>query len=643
MRRTLSALTEPVCPPSGESALHPSFGQVRIATKSAPWQAGRMGQGRLRVRARRAALAVAVTLTFATADAHAETWTVGAIEGPPGTTRIQPKAVNSSGVVVGVARFAGDTRDSAFRWEDGVMIKLDTAGFEQTVATDINDDGVIVGYGAMPSAEAGNAESSENGLVWTATQTTSSATPTAHNLYGPFGAADQDYGSSVRGINNDGKMTGRAGVRWQDLLGPIYGHAPALTTGGAWTEIPLPHTETTKYGGTGLAINDKGQIMGTGGPGADRPWISDNGGPPGTQLELVAGERGFNNHGHIAGRTFGGGASFTARLWDGAEYVEIGAGQPKSMANAVNDDDWAVGRAGADLGQSVLTGGNAWLWRPGQAPTPLYELAPDGWQMVNATDINNAGMIVGTGYFGGEQVGFWMAPAYKVTGTVYGAGVLPAAGVRVKGVSAAGSLVDSATTNAQGRYELTLPQGNGYAISAEPPGAYLPDLAAGCNAVERHVCRLNLAQNRTIDFYSPIREVPRVPVPVTGPPVPTTGNASTGSPPVIKLARKATKLTASAKGVVTLALAPFASDTKVSVVLKTRAKKAVKLGSASARAKAGKKVQIKLKLSAKGKRELRKRSLKAVATVTATDAAGRRTVKPLRVTIAAPKKQTKRK
>ena len=71
------------------------------------------------------------------------------------------------------------------------------------------------------------------------------------------------------------------------------------------------------------------------------------------------GEHRFNDEAHIAGRTgilsgSGSEQDFRALLWNGASYVDIGAAQPQSMANAVNNSDWAVGRAGVFLGTLPL-------------------------------------------------------------------------------------------------------------------------------------------------------------------------------------------------------------------------------------------------------------------------------------------------
>jgi hypothetical protein len=520
------------------------------------------------------------------------------------------------------------------------MIHHDTARFVSTLATDVTDARVIVGYGSTGARS--------HGLVWSATKTSSTGVTTAYNLYGGTGASD--FGSAVFGINNTGVMAGTAGVRWESqVFGTSYNSVPATTTGGGWSEIPIPPTtsgsSTTRYGGRAFAINDEGLILGLGGPGADRPWLS-TGGAPAPQLEMLAGPHGLNGEGHVAGRTFGPATgSFTARVWNGASFDEIGAQQAKSVAYAINDADWAVGRAGADDLSSYPTAGNAWLWRPEEAASPLYLLAGTGWSMYSATDITDDGLIVGVGRYAGESVGFWMAPAnlaHTVSGTVRGPDGLPAAGVRVKAVGPDGGVIGSAVTGPDGRYTLTLPRANGYSISVEPDGSYLPDAAAGCNELVGSVCKLNLARNRTIDFYAAATTVPDLPLATGGGPSGGgASNAPTSSPspsPVVKLAGKST-LSASAKGVVTLGLAPFAADTTGTVVLKTAGKvkiaraKVLTLGSAKFRAKAGKKVRISVRLSGKAKKLLKRGKLKAVATVTARSAGSAQTVTTLKLTV----------
>ena len=225
-------------------------------------------------RALRALLLVALTLLLAPVSAaSAGDWTVGEITGPAGTTRMIPAAVNADGVVVGTARFAGRGDDTAFRWENGTMIELALpAGMTYSRAKDINDAGVIVGWGGMYHDCCAT---SYNAIVWQATTTTSSFSLPDFNFYtGPFTTTgpEKTYGSNASSINEKGQIAGRAGYKGDD---PTFGiwrnYMPATTGGGGWSRLPLPDTASTTYAGGTKSINEDGVILGSGGPGGDLP------------------------------------------------------------------------------------------------------------------------------------------------------------------------------------------------------------------------------------------------------------------------------------------------------------------------------------------------------------------------------------
>ena len=97
---------------------------------------------------------------------------------------------------------------------------------------------------------------------------------------------------------------------------------PATTSGGGWTRLPLPDTANTTYAGATKSINENGVILGTGGGGGDRARLWNAAAP--YPIEILAGEQGLNNLNHVAGSTVSSSAH-RARLWDGTQYVEIGA------------------------------------------------------------------------------------------------------------------------------------------------------------------------------------------------------------------------------------------------------------------------------------------------------------------------------
>ncbi|HST38661.1 MAG TPA: carboxypeptidase regulatory-like domain-containing protein [Conexibacter sp.] len=608
---------------------------------------------------RRALFAALAALLLAPGPAAlAGDWTVAEIAGPPGTRWIQPNAVNANGVVVGRAWFPGRTAMTAFRWEDGTMIELDSGGAQQSNAYDINDSGTIVGNTFDGVAS--------NGAVWTATRTTSTFSPTAFNISGR-------YGSSAFGINEAGTIAGTAGDTgtipppWNDGRSRYENSFPALTSGGGWSRLQMPDISTDRgaqvFGGDAVQINDNGLIMIGGANMGSRPRLS-SGGVASDLYDIVPGNQGFNDLGQMAGRTTGdpNNEPFSARVWNGSGYDNVGAAQPRSRANAINNLGWVVGRAGTEDWQAEYRQvGNAWLWRPDAPPTPLLELGPTGWSYANALDVNDDGVIVGVGRHGSKEVGFMLTPAsiaHRLSGKVWKIDGQPAAGAQLRIVNAAGQEVaPPVTTGGDGRYETTLPRGD-YRVTVLPDGVYMPDAGAGCTIVA-FTCALGLRQNRVVDFYG----VPTGPIVVPRPP--TGDRARDTTRPVFRGPRANTAVAASRGGVVGVKLGPFSEDASGTVALqqpgttarprgrargggRSRARAvasaaAVALGSRSFRVGAGRSVVVAVTLNRRAQRLLRqRRSIRAVAVVTARDAAGNATVTRFALTLKAARASARR-
>lgn len=590
-----------------------------------------------------AALAAVAALLLAAPAALAGDWTVAEIDGPPGTTWIQPNAVNIHGVVVGNARFPGRSDMTAFRWEDGHMIELDLGGGAVTRAYDINDHGVIVG-----------SVDHQYGAVWTATRTGSSLSRTAFNISGRFG-------SLAYGINNAGQIVGSAGDTGN--MPPPFERStydnrfPAVTGGGGWTRIMIPprYTEdgntrsVAVIGGDAIQVNEHGVVLAGGADVGGIVRVGTVAGLPLETLEMLAGNQGLNDHGHVAGRDLGPTRGpFTARVWTGGGYVDVGRDQPNSRANAINNLGWVVGRVGTEDYQAEFRQlGNAWLWRLDGEAAPLAVLGPTGWSYANALDVNDDGVIVGVGKHGSKEVGFMMTPAsiaHRLSGTVLGFDGNPVAGARVRVVGGAGQdLTPNLTTGADGRYETTLNRGT-YRITVLPEGDFAPNAGAGCEIVAT-TCTLGLRQNRVVDFFG-------IRAPGGGRDSPRADR----TPPAIRGPRTGTTLPASRGGVVGIALGPFSERVTGSVTLqqaggakagasararararRKRAKRkraAVVYGRRSFRAAAGRKVVVKVTLSRAARRLLAQRGrIRAVAVVVARDAAGNATTKRIAVTV----------
>jgi len=72
------------------------------------------------------------------------------IDRPVGATSMQANAVNNNGVVVGTIKHPGPG-PTPYRWsESGGLVELEPISMTQrTIATDINDNGLVVGYGLL--------------------------------------------------------------------------------------------------------------------------------------------------------------------------------------------------------------------------------------------------------------------------------------------------------------------------------------------------------------------------------------------------------------------------------------------------------------------------------------------------------------
>lgn len=597
-------------------------------------------------RARRISLLlvfVLALLCLPAAPVLAGDWTVAEIAGPAGTTDILPMAVNADDVVVGTARFSGRSDRTAFVWQNGTMSELALGGATTSTAWDINDKGVIVG-----STDGGG---QPTGAIWNAA--TGALSSMAFNISGR-------YGSAAYAINEAGTIAGYAGdVTYYTFSGRRQEadfQYPALSGGGGWSRIPMPDIFTERLvqvrGGFATQINESGMTLVANSPNhAGLTRISYGGGlASDPELDIVPGNQGLNDLGQIAGRTTGSTSGpFTARVWSSSTgYVEVGAAQALSRANAINNLGWVVGRVGTqDYQVDSRQLGNAWLWRLDGAPEPLATLGPAGWSYANAMDVNDDGVIVGVGAHGGRPMGFMMTPsglAHRLSGTVYGPAGAPAGGVQVRIVNPAGAQVAAPVTGADGRYEVTLSRGD-YEVT--PDGAYRPDALAGCREIVGSTCKLGLVRNRVVDFYGTDVRVPG--------PGDRTGDRRG---PDVRVPRSSRSATASRAGVVSFALGPFSEPVSGILVLQTaargrasaaaargrrggRARRArpVALGSRSFSAAAGRRVVVTIRLTRAAKALLRRGPISALAVLTVRDALGNATVVRYAVKIRAPRRR----
>ena len=289
------------------------------------------------------------------------------------------QSINNNGQITGTSEIAGGlTR--AFLYSGGVMQDLGvTAGQNSSVGNAINSSGHVAGSVNPNGFSAvlydgtlhtiGNDSSNAFGLNDNdeAVGRSTTTTPSRHAVLFKNGTT-QDLGalgtgktSLAYGINSAGTIVGVSAI---SAAGSLPEHAFVYSSG-------VMHDLGTLGGqdSTALAINDAGQI--TGGANVDA-------------------------------------GAYHAFLYDNGVMHDLGSLGGFS-ANGIG-----INSAGDIGGQSLLADNatnHAFLYHSGvmQDLNSLIDPA-SGWVLNSATDINDAGQIVGSGLFNGQQRGFILTP-----------------------------------------------------------------------------------------------------------------------------------------------------------------------------------------------------------------------------------------
>jgi probable HAF family extracellular repeat protein len=356
---------------------------------------------------RHALLAVALaaaTLLAAPAFA-APTYVVTQIA-PDGYTASAVNALNNSGAAVGYYNDANFTSHAYFAASGG-LTTLQDLGYG-AAAQSVNDHNQIVG-------SVKTADGHTQAAFW--------ASPTAApTLIGSLGTGTF---SNAYGINNDGVVVGNS----QYATGHTYQHGFVYTVAGGMVDYgSLDPSNPAEYS-TFAAVNDRGQIVGTTFTvaGHSSPSTAERAtvGAPGVFTNADTGYTnlvpvGINSSGVAVGHSATSltGLAYRFDTDDTATALDlgnIGVDLAGATANAINDEGDIVGGLNGTLdGATYFTN---FVMIDGVA----YDLYADttnaaGWSRFNAaTDINDSGLISGSGLYDGVLTGYLLTAVPDVS------------------------------------------------------------------------------------------------------------------------------------------------------------------------------------------------------------------------------------
>jgi probable HAF family extracellular repeat protein len=302
-----------------------------------------------------------------------------------------PTAINNLGQVVG---YSATTTDAvppthAFLFSGGTMTDLGTLGGTTSRAYDINDGGQIVGT-------AVGDDTPEHAFIY--------RDGSMHDLDAP----NRSRSSYASGINNSGQIVG-AYDTGQYIDGINYFVQNAFTvTNGVMSNLGTFGSISSQA----TTINNSGQIAGTlVNPDTDelQGFVRNSDGTSTVfdQTSIYSVSH-INDLGQVVGEK-----SSIPFLWDNGSMTYLATlGGPDNSSASAN----SINNAGQVVGQSTIDGSlysHAFLYTSADGTIDLNSLIDpsSGWTLTFATDINDAGLIVGQGTNpAGQRHAFLLTP-----------------------------------------------------------------------------------------------------------------------------------------------------------------------------------------------------------------------------------------
>ena len=334
---------------------------------------------------------IACSATFA----HGADYSVSLIAAGPAQTTTYAGSINNSGQITGYFQARTPHVIYGFIYENGTVFDMSTLGYLDSYVTGINNSGTATGYFITFDSPERYAflYSQEGGLI----------------VLGSLGG-----GSASLGISAAGHVTG-------------YSYSADYSTYHAFLYSNGTMKDLGTLGGitsTGKAVNANGQVVGEswladgqtihaflssngimtdlgtlGGPFSGATAINDAG-----QITGYADRADFVQYSNIASRY-----ARHAYLYDNGEMIDLGTlGGAFSIGMAINNLGQVVGSSNPT---PLEYNTHAFLYTDDRMIDLNMLIDPDsGWILLEATGINDAGQIVGNGYFNGIPHAFLLTP-----------------------------------------------------------------------------------------------------------------------------------------------------------------------------------------------------------------------------------------
>ncbi len=289
--------------------------------------------------------------------------------GTLGGSSSEARSVNDHGQVVGVSENESGYK-RGFLWENDVMTEI--PGDE---ASDLNDDGIVVGTTKLGTDIFGRPES--QAFRWSKSEGIETDLLPRVNV----GLSPKKLTGHARAINRDGDiaMIGQ-GIAMYAIVRNANGECTDLGHLGGMVSLPYD-------------INDKGEVVGYTKVGRTtvHAFLYRNG----TLLDigtlgLESGAHGVNNKSEVVGSSKDRMARFRGFLWSNGNMKDIGTlGGETTNARGINDQSWVVGNSTTADG-----GTHGFVFRNGMMQD-LNDICKDtrGWVIEDAFGINNKNQI----------------------------------------------------------------------------------------------------------------------------------------------------------------------------------------------------------------------------------------------------------